>query len=99
MASDINKLKNFMNSEGQLTAYPAKRKMKIEALLFLAEKFEQGKQYTEKEVNDLLSKWHNFSDPATLRRELFSYKFLERDPSGKSYWPNEKQPTREELEK
>ena len=47
-------LKNFLNADGMLVQFPAKRKMKLEALAYLAEKFESGRKYTEKEVNELL---------------------------------------------
>ena len=93
------KLKNFMDTEGRLTAYPSKRKMKLYVLFFLAEKFEKGKVYTEKEVNDLLRQWHTFNDPATLRRELYNHRFLNRDSYGKEYSLEEIQPDLEELER
>ena len=90
-------LRNFLNAEGKLTAFPAKRKMKIYCLFYLAEKFEAGKDYTERQVNDLLLSWHTFADPATLRRELYEYHFLDRSRDGKIYRLAEKQPTPEEL--
>lgn len=91
----MTSLKNFLNEDGQLKAFPAKRKMKVEALFYLAEKFEKGKQYTEKEVNVLLNQWHTFGDPATLRRELYDYRFLNRTPDGSSYRLEDPQPVRE----
>lgn len=92
-------LKNFLDSEGRLTAYPAKRKMKNYALIYLSEKFEKGRIYTEKEINLLLNEWHTFGDPATLRRELYNHRFLDRNPSGNEYRLEEVQPTIEELER
>ena len=92
-------LKNFLDSENRLTVFPAKRKMKLLALCYLAGKFEKDRKYTEKEVNELLGKWHTFGDPATLRRELYNHRFLDREPSGKSYWLEPVQPTMEDLEK
>ena len=77
-------LKNFLDERGRLTAFPAKRKTKIYALCYLAEKFERDKKYTEKEVNEVLKAWHTFDDPATLRRELYDYKFLDRWTSSKN---------------
>ena len=94
-----SKLNNFLNDKGQLTAFPAKRKLKMHALLYLAGKFEQGRVYTEKEVNALLGEWHTFGDPATLRRELYDARFLDREPSGRSYWLEEKQPTVDDIER
>lgn len=78
-------LKNFLDDEGRLTAFPAKRKMKIYALFYLAEVFEANRIYTEQEVNDLLRTRHTFNDPATLRRELYDYRFLDRSSDGRTY--------------
>lgn len=92
-------LKTFLDNEGRLTALPAKRKMKLHALVYLAEKFVTDKVYTEKEVNALLNEWHTYGDPVTLRRELCDHKILTRDPYGKEYRRSEKLPTLEELER
>ena len=85
-------IKTFLDGEGRLTAFPAKRKKKIVALFYLAEKVEPGKRYTEREINDLLLTWHLFRDPATLRRELYDYGFLCREVDGSVYWKSETQP-------
>jgi len=90
-------LRAFLNAEGRLTAWPAKRKKKLAALFFLAEKFEAGRTYTEKEVNALLNAWHTYGDPATLRRELYDNGFLDRARDGSAYRLADKQPTPEEL--
>jgi Uncharacterized protein conserved in bacteria len=94
-----DKLNNFLNAEGKLTSFPSKRKMKIQALLYLSTKFELHKIYSEKEVNGILTQWHTFGDPATLRRELYNNMFMGRTLSGSEYWLEEKQPSIEELEK
>lgn len=91
-------LKNFLDESGRLTAYPSKRKKKLYALIYIAEKIEKGKGYTEKEINAALNKWHTFNDPATLRRELYTHRFLNRDSYGREYRMEEHQPTIEELE-
>lgn len=90
-------LHNFLDERKRLTAFPAKRKMKLYALLYLAQKIEAGKDFTEREINDILLDWHAFADPATLRRELYDYHFLDRSRDGKVYRLAEKQPTSEEL--
>lgn len=90
-------LRSFLNADGKLTAFPAKRKMKIFALFYLAEKIEEDRDYTERQINDLLISWHTFADPATLRRELYDYGFLDRSPDGRVYRFGEKQPTMEEF--
>lgn len=85
-------VKNFLDSDKRLKLFPAKRKMKIYALGYLAGKFEPEKRYTEKEVNELLMKWHSFGDAATLRRELYDYHFFNRESNGSVYWLEENQP-------
>ena len=90
-------LRNFLDAKGKLTAFPAKRKMKLYALLYLSQKIAAGKDYKEREINDILLDWHTFADPATLRRELYDYHFLDRSRDGKVYRLAEKQPTPEVL--
>ena len=90
-------LRNFLDGSGKLTAFPAKRKMKLYALLYLAQKIPADTDFTEREINDILLDWHTFADPATLRRELYDYGFLDRSRDGKVYRLAEEQPTPEEL--
>ena len=90
-------LRNFLDATGKLTAFPAKRKMKLYALLYLAQKIPADTDFTEREINDILLDWHTFADPATLRRELYDYRFLDRSQDGKVYRLAEKQPTPEDL--
>ena len=90
-------LRNFLDATGKLTAFPAKRKMKLYALLYLAQKIPADTDFTEREINDILLDWHTFADPATLRRELYDYGFLDRSRDGKVYRLAEEQPTPEEL--
>ena len=90
-------LRNFLDATGKLTAFPAKRKMKLYALLYLAQKNPADTDFTEREINDILLDWHTFADPATLRRELYDYRFLDRSRDGKVYRLAEKQPTPEDL--
>ena len=90
-------LRNFLDAGGKLTAFPAKRKMKLYALLYLARKIPADKDFTEREINDILLDWHTFADPATLRRELYDYGFLDRSRDGKVYRLAEKQPTTADL--
>lgn len=90
-------LRNFLDEKGRLTAFPAKRRMKIYCLFYLAGKLEAERDYTEREINDSLLDWHTFGDPATLRRELYDYRFLDRSRDGKVYRLSANQPTPEEL--
>ena len=94
----IEILKNFLDENGRLMAYPSKRKMKLYALIYLSQKFEKDVIYTEKQINEILNRWHTFGDSATLRRELYTHRFLNRNKNGTEYFMEEHQPTIEELE-
>lgn len=91
-------LKNFLDGEGRLKSYPSKFKPKIIALFYLASKFEQGKRYSEKEVNQILERWHTFEDWAMLRRDLYDRRFFSREPNCSVYWLEENQPSLESFQ-
>ena len=93
----LDALKNHLVNEGRLRVYPSKRKYKILSLFFLASKFEKGKVYTEKEVNQILLNWHSFNDWAILRRDLYDNYFLGRKSDCSSYWLEDIQPTLESF--
>ena len=60
-------LANFL-VDGRLVKIPAQRKKREVVLDFLAEQFEPGRDYDEKEVNAIIGRYHE--DYCTLRREL-----------------------------
>ena len=70
--------------DGPLSHWPQKEKRRLAVLRQLMKKFEAGRQYTEKEINQkLLEAWPDY---ATLRRYLVEYGFLDRKPDGSRYW-------------
>ena len=74
-------LKNFL-SKGRLTQLPTNRPRRLVVLDFLAGRFEPGRRYTEKEVNQVLSPLHD--DVATLRRNLVDEGLMDRHQG--LYW-------------
>lgn len=86
----MEELKTILNSENQITIWPAKGSRKIAVINYLANKFKEGRTYTESEVNEILNNLHTFNDPALLRRELYEKGFLDRDTNGSKYWKVEK---------
>ena len=52
----------------------------------IAQEFEQGKTYTERQVNEILKEI--FPDYVTLRRYLIEYGYLRRTRDGSAYWKN-----------
>ena len=80
----------FLDDTGKIKQIPAPNKTKVPVLHYLAEKFEPGRDYTEKEVNRIIDAWHTFNDYFILRRLLVDYGLLARVPDGSRYWVVEK---------
>lgn len=86
-AYDAKVVRDFTRRDGSLKAIPAQRK-KLDAILrHVVKSFERGKRYSEKRVNEVLSKYHE--DTATLRRELVGAGLMEREGGGGEYWRKE----------
>ena len=86
-AYDRKVIANFTCADGRIKTFPAQRK-KFEAILrYVLRVFEPGVRYTEKQVNEMLSRFHE--DTATLRRELVDYGWLKRAGGGGVYWKPE----------
>lgn len=83
------KMVSYYDPEGRLIQYPSKKPMRDLALNELAASFEQGKKYTEKEVNQIISSHIAFGDIELIRRELFQAKLLGRFKDGSQYWLEE----------
>ena len=81
---DANVLANFL-VDGRLTRIPAQRKKRAVVLAYLARQFERERRFTEAEVNERLSVFHD--DVCTLRRELIMAKLMARE--GGRYWRTE----------
>ena len=76
-------LRSFIRN-GRLVSIPTtlgKRKIVLD---YLAQEFEPGRRYTERQVNAMLARWHD--DVASLRRFLVDEDFLERQGGGGDYW-------------
>ena len=79
----------FLDKNGRIEQIPVPNRTKVPLLRYLAEKFEPGRDYTEKEINQLIADWHTFNDYFILRRLLVDYGLLCRVPDGSRYWKPE----------
>ncbi|GGD76496.1 DUF2087 domain-containing protein [Paenibacillus nasutitermitis] len=70
-------LRNFFSGEGKLKHIPAQLKKKRIVLESLAERLEEGRSYSEKEINGFIKQFHD--DFATIRREFIMHAYLYRD--------------------
>src|SRR5437588_5000945 len=76
-------LQSFLVGE-RLKQIPASLKKQLVVLRWLAEKFEPGVRYPEREVNETIKRHH--LDTAALRRALVDHRFMAREGGGGAYW-------------
>lgn len=81
----IHELAPFLDREGRLRHWPTRPAKRRLALRYLAKKFEPERNYTERDVNELLTAWHTFGDHALLRRDLCDAGLLTRNADGSRY--------------
>jgi hypothetical protein len=74
-------LRNFFDG-ARLKEIPVNLRKRLVVLAWLAERFEPGRRYPEREVNEILARHH--PDFAALRRELVDQRFMDRE--GGVYW-------------
>lgn len=75
-SEEARTLRAFFDGE-RLKQIPAQRKKRVIILRHLLTRFTPGREYSEREVNELLKVANE--DYATLRRELVDYGFMTRD--------------------
>lgn len=90
----MNVLSYFIDLDGKINALPKKPLPRRMILRYIADRLPSYGHLTESAVNDTLSQWHTFGDPALLRRELCEAGILMRDRGGLSYY----KPTVTEIE-
>jgi hypothetical protein len=77
-------LKNYLNADGTLKQIPAPGRKQLIILNFIVEAFAYDTNYTEKEVNTILRRFH--VDTAALRRDLVDNGLMARESDGTRYW-------------
>ena len=83
-AYDKKVIKDYARRDGSLKTLPSQRK-KLEAILrYVVKAFDAEKRYSEKQVNEILSRYYD--DTATLRRELVGFGLMQREGGGGEYW-------------
>ncbi|MGE5377165.1 MAG: DUF2087 domain-containing protein [Bacteroidota bacterium] len=77
-------LKNYLNADGTLRQIPSPGKKQLIILNFIVDAFAYDTNYTEKEVNTILRRFH--LDTAALRRYLVDNELMARESDGTRYW-------------
>lgn len=86
-AKTLKVLSIFLNPDGSIRQLPAEAGKLIIILHYLVQAFEAGIIYSEKEVNQIIKRYH--PDYASLRREMIDRNLLSRKSDGSAYWRTE----------
>jgi ArsR family transcriptional regulator len=81
---DRKVLAAFTTSDGRIKSFPMQEKKLRVLLRRVLPLFSHGVRYTEKRVNEMLSKYSD--DTARLRRSLVEYGYMAREGGGGKYW-------------
>lgn len=66
--------------------WPKRKESKHILFAYLVKKFETGRKYTEKEVNEILQEHISILNVAFWRRALYDSYYLNRTRNGRKYW-------------
>jgi hypothetical protein len=70
---------------GRMVRWPHKFSVQRLALWVLWTQFDGKRVYTEREVNEIIKRWHTWGDHVTLRRELIDHQLLARKSDCSEY--------------
>jgi len=81
---DRKVLATFTTSDGRIKAFPMQERKFRVLLRHVLPAFNHGVRYTEKRVNEILSRYND--DTARLRRWLVDFGYMAREGGGGKYW-------------
>jgi len=81
---DRKVLAAFTTSDGRIKAFPMQERKFRVLLRHVLPAFSHGVRYTEKRVNEILSRYND--DTARLRRWLVDFGYMAREGGGGKYW-------------
>ena len=83
-ATGLNQLAAYLDRDGSLRQIPSAPAKLHTVLRYLVSAFTPGADYSEKEINIVLRKFH--LDVAGLRRDLIASGLMAREEDGSRYW-------------
>lgn len=93
----VAQARRYFDGEGRMTRWPSKTHMQHLCLWVLWARLPKAEVMTERGISAELTRWHDFGDPAILRRTLWELRLISRDASGREYRRVEQKPPAEAL--
>lgn len=91
----VARVARHFDAEGRMLRWPARLGQANLCLWVLWSRIPADTSFTEREISDLLKRWHTFGDHALLRRALYDGKHLSRTVDGRDYRRIEQKPPAE----
>jgi hypothetical protein len=91
----VAKMLRLFDRDGKIIRWPSKRAQQELCLWLLWSKIPRGREFSEREISELLNGFHLFGDAALLRRDLFDMGLVTRKRDGSDYRRIERKPPAE----
>jgi hypothetical protein len=85
----------LFDAEGRLLRWPTSRPVQDLCLWVLWSRLASRTTLSEKQISELIKRWHTFGDHALLRRALIGWHLVRRTPDGSEYRRIEQKPPAE----
>ena len=90
MAKKKWRIDRVIDQDGKVKVWPAKYSRQRVILEYLQQCFKKDVEYTERQVNDIITQNHTFNDYMRIRRSMVDEGILERETDGSKYWVSHK---------
>ncbi|WP_430786942.1 DUF2087 domain-containing protein [Virgibacillus flavescens] len=86
--TERDQLMSNLMKDGKVSKVPSKEKKKYILLNEFIKRFDEGKTYSEQEINDELLTMYSINEYVEQRRYLITFKLFNRTLDGSQYWLN-----------
>lgn len=91
----VKRAARLFDEQGRLLRWPTRPALQELCLWVLWSRIASRQTFTEKQISELIKRWHVFGDHALLRRELIGWRLAQRTPDGSEYRRIEQKPPAE----
>lgn len=91
----VERAARLFDAEGRLLRWPTQAALRDLCLWVLWSRLASRQTFTEKQISELLKRWHVFGDHALLRRALIGWRLVQRTRDGSEYRRIEQKPPSE----
>lgn len=88
----IERAARQFDAQARLLRWPTSRPVQDLCLWVLWSRVASRTSFSEKQISELIKRWHTFGDHALLRRGLIGWRLVQRTPDGSEYRRIEQKP-------